>query len=522
MDEDALPGPPARPAPPFPASPSPGATRSGKPGSLRSALRRRAALAGSAGVLALAGLAADGLAFAAKEACRAGAWNYGVEQYQAHCYTDIYPLYYAEGLSNGQVPYLDHHVEYPVVIGALMQGAAWIVRSISNPYARGLQFFDVTVGLLAVFLVAGVLATAYCAGPARRWTALLVAFSPALILSAFINWDLVAMGVMMMALAAWAARRPALAGVLLGLAVATKFYPLVVLWPLLLLCLRTGRLRAFWTTTGAAAVAWLIVNVPIAIVAPRGWATFYTFSKSRGADWGGIWYFFEHMQWPVIGSDSTGTLNLLSASVFAAACVGIGLLALAAPRRPRLAQLIFLATAAFMVSSKVWSPQYVVWLVPLVVLARPRLGGYLIWQVAEVGYFFAIWGYLITVVAGSGTSGAISSGLYFTAVVARFCTVLLLCGLVVRDCLQPDRDVVRSDDVDDRAGGVLAGAPDRLLLHAGLRPLRVARASHRAKLDRGTNAQERRSCRLQAPQPGREPRATLASSARIWPRTDSA
>ena len=62
----------------------------------------------------------------AKAACRAGAWNVGVEQYQAHCYTDIYPLYFAEGLAKGQVPYFDHHVEYPVVMGAVMQAAAWV------------------------------------------------------------------------------------------------------------------------------------------------------------------------------------------------------------------------------------------------------------------------------------------------------------------------------------------------------------------------------------------------------------
>ncbi len=426
---------------------------------------RWAALGGSATVLVLASVVADGIAFGAKEACRAGAWNVGVGQYQAHCYTDIYPLYYGEGLAAGKIPYLDHHVEYPVIIGAVMQGAAWVVRSISNPYSRGLQFFDVTVAVLALFLVAGVLGTAYCAGPKRRWTALLVAFAPALILSAFINWDLIAMGLMMMALAAWAARRPVLAGVLLGLAVATKFYPVVVLWPLLLVCLRAGRLRAFLVTAGSAAAAWLAVNLPVAIAAPQGWATFYTFSESRGADWGGIWYFFQYMHWPVVGTASTPELNLLSAAAFGVGCLAIGLLALAAPRRPRLAQLIFLTTAAFLLSSKVWSPQYVVWLVPLVVLARPRVLGYLIWQAAEVGYFYAIWAYLITVVAGLSTPGAISTGMYFAAVLARFGTVLLLCVLVVRECLNPGRDVVRADGTDDPAGGVLSGAPDRFALH---------------------------------------------------------
>ena len=84
-----------------------------------------------------------------------------------------------------------------------------------------------------------------------------------------------------------------------------------------------------------------------------------------------------------------------------------------------------------------------VWLVPLVVLARPKLVGYLVWQVAEVGYFYAIWAYLITIVAGPGAPGGISAGLYFAAVLARFGAVALLCGLVVREALRPERDVVR-------------------------------------------------------------------------------
>ncbi|HEY2507237.1 MAG TPA: glycosyltransferase 87 family protein [Streptosporangiaceae bacterium] len=445
------------------ALPQPARGRHGRRGSGGS-LNRWAVLGGSASVLAVAAVVADALAFGAKEACRAGAWNVGVEQYQAHCYTDIYPLYYGEGLSAGQVPYLDHHVEYPVIIGAVMQAVAWLVRPIANPYTRGLRFFDVTVALLAVFLVIGVLATAYCAGPGRRWTALLVAFSPALILSAFINWDLIAMGLMMMALAAWTARRPAVAGVLLGLAVATKFYPILALWPLFLLCLRAGRLRSFGVTICSAAVAWLAVNLPVIIAAPSGWATFYQFSAKRGADWGSIYYYFQHLHWPVAGTSSVPDLNLMSALALLVAGAAIGVLALAAPRRPRLAQLIFLTTAAFLLTNKVWSPQYVIWLVPLVVLARPRIVGYLIWQATEVGYFYAVWAYLINFAAKPGTPGALSSGLYFAAVVGRFGAVVLLGILVVRDCLQPDRDVVRSADVDDPAGGVLAGAPDRLVL----------------------------------------------------------
>jgi uncharacterized membrane protein len=429
--------------------------------------RSVALLAGSTSVLVGAALLGALLAFLEKVPCRAGAWNSYAKQFQDACYTDIYPLYYNEGLSAGKVPYTGHHVEYPVLIGGAMQAVAWLVHPIADPYTRGREFFDVTVVLLVICAVAGVVATAYAAGPSRRWAALLVALSPALVLSAFVNWDLIAMALAALAVAAWAGRRNVLAGVLAGLAVATKFYPLVFFGPLLLLCLRAGRMRDFWVTFGSAAAAWLVVNLPVIIVAPSGWATFYQFSRTRPADWGSIWYVFEHFGVPVLGASGISSLNLLSAAALAIGCVAIAVLALAAPRRPRLAQLCFLVLAVFLMTNKVWSPQYVIWLVPFAVLARPRFWPYVLWQLAEVGYFFAVWGYLIFVSRNGavipGYNG-ISTGWYFAALAARFLTVALLCGYVVHDILRPDSDVVRRDGEDDPAGGVLVDSPDRFVL----------------------------------------------------------
>ena len=436
---------------------------------------------GGTGVLVAASLLGMALAFAEKSPCRSGAWNSYASQFQRACYTDIYPLYYGEGLSAGKVPYTGHPVEYPVLIGGAMQAAAWLVRNVSET-TRGREFFDVTVLLLAVCAVAGVLATARAAGPGGRAQALMVALSPALILSAFINWDLIALALTALGIAAWAARRGVWAGVLLGLGVAAKFYPLVVFGPLLLLCLRTGRLREFAKTLAAAVVAWLAVDLPVMIVAPSGWAHFYTFSKDRGADWGSIWYMLEHFNVPVLGNPALSTLNKLSAVFFAAACAAIAVLALAAPRRPRLPQLCFLVLAAFLMTNKVWSPQYVVWLVPLAVLARPRLWPYLLWQLAEVAYFFGIWGYLIFIYSASGfpVTGyqGISTGWYFAALLARFLTVGLLAAYVVRDILVPERDVVRALGTDDPAGGVLDHAEDRFRLrfNPGGRGLSIDRA----------------------------------------------
>jgi hypothetical protein len=428
-------------------------------------------------VLVTASVLAMVLALAEKYPCRSGAWNYYAKQFQDACYTDIYQLYYNEGLAAGKVPYTGHPVEYPVLIGGAMEAAAWLVRNV-NPLIRGREFFDVTVLLLAVCAVAGVLATAWAAGPRGRAQALMVAFSPALILSAFINWDLIAFALTALGIAAWATRRGVWAGVLLGLGVAAKFYPLVVFGPLLLLCLRAGQLRAFAKMFAAAVLAWLAVDLPVMIVAPSGWAWFFVFSKERGADWGSIWYFFEHFSVPALGNSSLSALNLMSAVFFAVACAAIAWLALAAPRRPRLPQLCFLVLAAFLITNKVWSPQYVIWLVPLAVLARPRLWPYLLWQAAEVLYFFGIWGYLIFVFGSEGNAitgyQGISTGWYFATLLARLLSVALLAAYVVRDILRPERDVVRALGADDPAGGVLDHAEDRFRIRFGIRFGRAA------------------------------------------------
>ena len=178
---------------------------------------------------------------------------------------------------------------------------------------------------------------------------------------------------------------------------------------------------------------------------------------------------------------NSSSYYVCSLAAFAVGCLLVGVLILAAPRRPRVPQAFLLVLIAFLLVNKVWSPQYAIWLVPLVVLARPRLPAYLFWQAAEVGYFLAIWSYLVTqlVVIPVPADGGIGNGLYFVALVARFLTVTLLFVLVVVDILRPARDVVRAAGEDDPAGGVLADAPDRFVLRLRPRPAfrRLADAS---------------------------------------------
>ncbi|MFC0864427.1 glycosyltransferase family 87 protein [Sphaerimonospora cavernae] len=415
----------------------------------------------------LAGLGAV-LAYLWKWPCRfGGVWNGGAGQYTHYCYTDIYPLFWAEHLNEGKIPYVDYPVEYPVGIGAIMEFGRRLAGG------DGVRFYDVTVLLMGLSLIVGVVFMAALAGSGRRWDALWYAVSPAVILTAYINWDLAAGALALGGLLAWARKLEYLAGVLLALAVATKFYPLMFLGALFLLTVRTAKWLPFLKTAAAAAGTWLLVNVPVMVINFEGWKRFYSFSSERGADWGGLWFFFQAKQWGILADAEK--LNTMAMAALAVLLLGVAVLALAAPRRPRLAQLCFLALAAFMITNKVWSPQYVLWLVPFAVLARPRWGALVAWQIAECWYFFSIWLYLTGRMPEFAEQG-IGDTPYFLSMWARAITIVVLMALVVWDILRPEHDVVRQSGVDDRSGGVFDGAEDRLTLRSLIRPSSVAPA----------------------------------------------
>jgi uncharacterized membrane protein len=118
----------------------------------------------------------------------------------------------------------------------------------------------------------------------------------------------------------------------------------------------------------------------------------------------------------------------------------------------------FVLLAGLLVVGKVFSPQDALWLTPLAVLARPRWRAFLVWQAAEAALLASR---MFLLVGQDDANKGLPLGWWFVAVGVRDLTLLVLVGLVVRDVLRPAHDVVRADGVDDPAGGVLDGAPDR-------------------------------------------------------------
>jgi len=192
------------------------------------------------------------------------------------------------------------------------------------------------------------------------------------------------------------------------------------------------------THATAAAVAWVLANLPAYLSGPEEWRVFWSFNSDRGPDLGSAW--LVAAQW----TDRTiepETINLWSWLLFGAWCVGVFVIGVLAPETPRFAQLGFLIVAGFLLVNKVYSPQYVLWLLPLAVLARPRLRDQAVWQLSELFYFAAVWWYLAGWLAPGGGD---DPGFYWLAIVLRIAGELYLVALVVRDVLRPQHDPVRA------------------------------------------------------------------------------
>jgi uncharacterized membrane protein len=268
-------------------------------------------------------------------------------------------------LHHGLVPYRDFAVEYPP--GAL---AAFVVPAAFGDYASAFAWQMAVSGVVLVALVALV----------RIEAAFYVALAPvlagALILSRFDLWPaLLTVG----ALAALLRERHRLGWALLGAAVAAKLWPFVIVPLALVWSYRAGRGRAALVGLAVAAAFFM----PFALLSPHGLWHSLSGQASRplqieslGAS---LFTVFDHPH--VITTH--GSQNVAGhggvAAVFALLQIAT-LLALwtGFARGPasgeRLLRYSAAAVCAFVAFGKVLSPQFLLWLVPLVPLVRGRRG----------------------------------------------------------------------------------------------------------------------------------------------------
>jgi uncharacterized membrane protein len=292
---------------------------------------------------------------------------------------------YAESFLHGALPYRDVFVEYPPGAFAVLMPPTAFGASHYNAAFKSLMAF---CGALTILLVALVLAE-LGASRLRLFVAVgLLALAPVALgpisLNTYDAWPAL---LSVLALLFILRDRPLLAGGTLGLAVSAKVYPLVLV-PLagIYVWRRAGPRRAA-AALCALLVAAAVVVVPFAAYDLHGVASSFRSQAERGlqveslgaslllvADRLGLYDAHVVETTGVAGRNVAGSVPhwvaVVTVVLEALAVLAVwGLYARARDLRARLPLAFAAAVAGFLALTKVFSPQYLVWLIPLVVAA---------------------------------------------------------------------------------------------------------------------------------------------------------
>ena len=314
-----------------------------------------------------------------------GGWQ-GGEQFFGYCYSDLITLWFGRGLADGRIPYIDQPLEYPPLIGLQV----WITALIARASDGGvIAFYSFNVGFNAVFVLATLAVLRHLQLPARRqlwWAA-----APPVVLYAFLNWDPLAVLLLVVAVALHVRGRDAAAGVAAGLGAAAKLFPALLVPLVVIARLRQGNVGAAARHAGAAVLAWAAVNVPLAIAAPEGWSRFFELSRARGATSATLWALADELDLMRL---DRAALNRASALAFAGGAVLILVVGLRRRCPAATWSLLLPLLAWFLVTNKVFSPQFDLWLVPLLALLLPGAGPFFAFVVADLAVFASEFAYL--------------------------------------------------------------------------------------------------------------------------------
>jgi hypothetical protein len=278
---------------------------------------------------------------------------------------------YGEAMRAGRLPYRDFDAEYPP--GALPVFLA----------PTFLDGYDDTFGWLMAALGASCVVFVALAG-ARPWGVAFVAVSPLLVgAHVFSRYDLWPAALVAAAFAALLADRDRLGFGVLGAAIAVKLYPLVLVPLAVVWTQRRRGVDELARAAGAGAAVLAAAVVPFLVIGPRGlWESLWgqlsrplqieSLAASVLTTFGSPEVESSHGSQNLAGQDVLATLSSLVAALTIVALWVV--FARGPAERDRFVRFAAASVCAFVAFGKVLSPQYLIWLVPLVALVHGGRG----------------------------------------------------------------------------------------------------------------------------------------------------
>ena len=360
------------------------------------------------------------LSFAKFSHCENTGWA-TPDQYIHACYSDLPALFGSRGLDNNEWPFAsdENSVEYPVITAMVMYATSFVANSPAS-------YFNVNI----LFLILLFFATVVIVRKIRPEFAYLVPIAPAMIASLYINWDLWAIATMMLAIYWFDRKQYLISALVIGVSISTKFLPIFLLIPIAFILWRDDKVRELIKYVGVVALTWIAINLPFALTTPTGWWRFYKLNLERGPDWGSFWLALQQL------GISLTNLNYLSVLLLLIALTSIAVLLFELKYTPTLASVAFIVLAAVMIASKVYSPQYVLWLTPLAAIGltnKKDLHAFWLWQATEVMYHVAVWQHIAAV---TGARFGLAATPYAILTLVRIAGTIYLMVVLARRALQ--------------------------------------------------------------------------------------
>ena len=396
-------------------------------------------------------------------------------QYSHLCYNDLQPLFGVRGISRGLMPYRDVQMEYPVLTGFFMHVVGVILRLFGAALNNDRSYFHLSALFLAPFAFVTTMTLRPRVAAARL---MLWAAGTPLVLYAFHNWDLLAVAGTMWALSTFERGQDRYSGASLAAGASAKLYSIFLLPGMLLARFAAGGLRKAMPLLLSFLLIYVLVNVPVIAWSgslpgwtndpaaaeyagsvqlreadANGWIGVWTFHADRYPDFGTAWYWLSRharVLLPTMGGGGCdlegqgcwwdpgahGFRDFVSIVSFLLFAFGSAWLLWRGWRRRDGADYPTVAVgmgivALFLLTSKVHSPQYALWLVPLLAMLDVPWRRILLYLIGDIGVFVSGF-YYFTVMDQSDPWW---QGVFEVAVLVR----ALALGLLVASSLRATR-----------------------------------------------------------------------------------
>jgi hypothetical protein len=296
---------------------------------------------------------------------------------------------YVERLDGTKVPYFETFFEYPPVVGYI---SGLLVRSLRDPTAYVVGW--AVVCAVSAAAVAALLARE--AGPRRALA--LWSLSPQLLLYGAINFDVLAVALLVSAIALSRAGRARWALAALAAGAVTKAFPALAAPPVVA---RIGRERG----AAQAAIGLAIFAAAAGAIAAPSLLAPHPFTEGAAyvaglTNFDSVW----GLTLAALGGIGITGAEVIVATASGAGGIGMYLWALWRSRGSDLARSAALATIAILLWTRLYSPQYSLWLVPFFALGALPVRAFALLSLADVIVFATV--YPLTLVRWDPTDPA--------------------------------------------------------------------------------------------------------------------